>query len=141
MAGYSGTPLPKKLGIGSGSRVSLINAPHDFHDQFLVPLPPGVEITDSEIGPFDVIVLFCSNRAILESSLPRIMSQMRASGGLWIAWPKKSSGIVTDLTETYIRPFGLDTGLVDNKICAINDIWSGLRFVVRVENRSTWPIL
>jgi hypothetical protein len=137
MAGYSGTPLPKKLGIGAGSRVTFVSAPADFIDS-LQPPPIGVNILGLEDGPFDVLVLFCRDRKALEAGFGPACLALKARGGLWVAWPKKSSGVATDLTEDLVRNFGLATGLVDNKVCAISEVWSGLRFVVRLEDREGW---
>lgn len=135
MAGYSGTPLPKKLGIKPGHRVLLLRAPADF-DETLGDLPPDVSVTARLAkGPYDVIVAFCANRATFEKALPAARAALDQAGGLWIAWPKKASGVPTDLTEDLIRPVGLAAKLVDNKVCAIDDVWSGLRFVVPVKDR------
>ncbi len=135
-AGYSGTPLPKKLGIKEGNRVATIAAPRHFN-QLLLPLPAGVRIR-SDVrakGPFDVLVAFVRTEAELESRFVRAHARLDPNGGLWIAWPKQSSPLATYLKESHVREYGLSTGLVDNKICAIDEDWSGLRFVVRRENR------
>jgi hypothetical protein len=131
MAGYSGTPLPQKLGIKSGSRVLLIDAPRAF----TLALPDGATIVDGRARELDVIVWFVMARATLERRLAEVTARMQPSGGLWIAWPKKASGVATDVTEDEVRAVALPTGLVDNKVCAIDETWSGLRLVVRVENR------
>ncbi len=138
MAGYSGTPLPRKLGIKPNARLGLLRPPPDFSVQ-LGPLPEGVTIADPirHRGPFDVIVGFVANLAALRRDLPRVLPRLDPAGGLWIGWPKKASGIATDLGEAEVRRMGLATGLVDNKVCAIDDVWSGLRFVVRVADRPT----
>ena len=140
-AGYSGTPLPKKLGIKDGSTVATIAASPHFAE-LLVPLPGGVRIRSdrraSDLrakGPFDVLVAFVRTEAELESRFDRAHSRLDPYGGLWIAWPKQSSPLATYLKESHVREYGLSTGLVDNKICAIDEDWSGLRFVVRKENR------
>ncbi|HEX9943998.1 MAG TPA: DUF3052 domain-containing protein [Thermoanaerobaculia bacterium] len=135
MAGYSGTPLPKKLGIREGLRVALIGAPEGF-ESILDPLPAKVTLA-RRIGPppLDVILFFTKRRADLEKRFPSLAAAVAPSGGLWIAWPKKSSGVPTDLTETVVREIGLASGLVDNKVCAVDDVWSGLRFVVRLKDR------
>ncbi|MCW2883869.1 MAG: hypothetical protein QOE54_546 [Streptosporangiaceae bacterium] len=138
MAGYSGTPLPKKLGIRAGHRVLLVNAPAGLA---LDPLPPDVEVVvGSEDGepsgePYDVILGCCPDRAALIGHFDGLRARMRIDGGLWLGWPKKSSGVPTDLTETDVREYGLAAGLVDNKVCAIDETWSGLRFVVRLADR------
>ncbi|MFL5307088.1 MAG: DUF3052 domain-containing protein [Polyangia bacterium] len=134
MAGYSGTPLPKKLGIKPAARVALVNAPADFADT-LGELPPGVTPAPLKRGPYDVIVLFALNEKALARGLAAARDRLDPAGGLWVAWPKKASGIPTDVTEQEVRRRGLATGLVDNKVCAIDDTWSGLRFVVRLAER------
>jgi hypothetical protein len=134
VAGYSGTPLPKKLGIKPDCRLALVNAPEGFA-RALGELPPGVTARPLGRGTYDVIVLFALAAKELARALPAARARLDAAGGLWIAWPKKSSGIRTDVTETEVRGRGLDAGLVDNKVCAIDDTWSGLRFVVPVKDR------
>lgn len=136
MAGYSGTPLPQKLGIKPGSRLCLVQAPAGF-ESILGSLPPGVEPSTSMRGSslFDVILFFTSNRAALTKQFATARSRLDLSGGLWIAWPKKASGVPTDLTENVIRDLALAAGLVDNKVCAIDDTWSGLRLVIRLKDR------
>lgn len=135
MAGYSGSPLPKKLGIKPGARVGLIRPPDDFAET-LGELPAGAAAGPFGPGrPFDVVLCFCRTSKELTRDLPRLPARLDAAGGLWIAWPKRSSGVATDLGEAEVRARGLDTGLVDNKVCAIDDMWSGLRFVVRVADR------
>jgi hypothetical protein len=134
MAGYSGTPLPKKLGIraagpsGSGaSRVRLVAAPGGFAET----LGPFV----SARGEADVIVLFSKSARDLHKAFALAMKSLQKNGGLWVAWPKKASGVATDLDENAVREAGLSFGLVDNKVCAIDEVWSGLRFVVRLRDR------
>jgi len=136
MAGYSGTPLAKKLGIKARHHVALVNAPDGFADQ-LEGLPDEVFLHDQIASKkaFDVIVLFTETAKRLQSSLSRCIKRLDPAGGLWIAWPKKTSGRPTDLSEPIVRVIGLETGLVDNKVCAIDQIWSGLRFVVRLKDR------
>ena len=131
-AGYSGTPLPKKLGIKPGHRVGLISAPRDFE---LEDLPEDVHLVRRAQGSFDVMVFFTRRAADLERRLPRLKRLLVPNGGLWIGWPKKSSGVATDLDFTVVQHTGLELGLVDNKICAIDEIWSGLRFVYRLKDR------
>jgi alkylation response protein AidB-like acyl-CoA dehydrogenase len=133
-AGYSGTPLPRKLGIKPDSRLALLGAPEDFSDT-LGELPPGVSLRRSARGPLDVIVAFFGQRAELERRLPALTRALDRAGGLWIAWPKRASGVPTDLGEGVIRELGLAAGLVDNKVCAIDGTWSGLRFVYRLRDR------
>jgi hypothetical protein len=135
-AGYSGTPLPRKLGIGEGDEIALIGAPERFEDT-LGALPDVASIhTDlADDARYDVIVTFITQRAELESELPRLRARMAPACGLWIAWPKRSSGVRSDMTDQVVRDVALPTGLVDNKVCAIDDTWSGLRLVIRRENR------
>jgi hypothetical protein len=134
MAGYSGTPLPQKLGIKPGAKVAFIGAPDGFADS-LGALPVGTRVQAKLAGPLDVIVFFNASRAKLEAKIAALHGALTEDGGLWIAWPKKSSGVATDLTENALREIGLPRGLVDNKVCAIDETWSGLRFVIRRELR------
>lgn len=131
-AGYSGTPLAKKLGVKEGARVALVRAPAGF-ESLLEGLPVGVEFSPE--APSDVVVCFCSTVDELAASLEALADTLTPAGGLWIAWPKKSSGVATDLGDGIVRQLGLATGLVDNKVCAIDGTWSGLRFVRRVKDR------
>jgi len=133
-AGYSGTPLPKKLGIKSGAICAFPGAPADFAET-LGALPDGVEIRAKPKGPLDVVVLFTTSRADLTKRFASVAKELAPADGLWVAWPKKASGVATDLTEDVIRGIGLAAGLVDNKVCAIDATWSGLRFVVRLKDR------
>ena len=135
-AGYSGTPLVRKLGIKPGARLGLIGAPPDF-DATLGELPLGVEVRRRARHPLDVIVAFSERRATLVRRLPALRAALDPAGGLWIAWPKGSSGLATDLSDSVVRELGLDAGLVDNKVCAIDQTWSGLRFVYRLRDRPT----
>jgi hypothetical protein len=134
-AGYSGTPLPRKLGIKPGHRVALLGAPDDFEDGTLGELPDGVRIARRAGGTADVIVSFHTRRAELEGRLPALRAMMEPAAGLWIAWPKRASKVETDITEDVLREIALPTGLVDNKVCAIDATWSGLRLVIRVTER------
>jgi hypothetical protein len=136
-AGYSGTPLPQKLGIKPEHRVALLHAPAGF-DGTLGPLPPDVSVVRKLAAgrSHDVIVLFTKSRAELAQSFAPISERLDVAGGLWISWPKKASGVATDLTEGVVREIGLAAGLVDNKVCAVDETWSGLRFVVRVKDRA-----
>jgi hypothetical protein len=130
-AGYSGTPLPKKLGIKPGHRVALLGAPNSFE----LALPDDVKVRRRAGGKTDVIVTFHTARAELERRLPALRAMMDPAAGLWIAWPKRASKIPTDITEDVLREIALPTGLVDNKVCAIDETWSGLRLVIRREHR------
>lgn len=133
-AGYSGTPLAKKLGIAGGHRLVLVGAPAGF-EEFLAPLPFGVRPRRRLGRDADVIVAFHTSRAKLEAAFDRLRGGMHDAGGLWIAWPKRTSGVPTDVTEDVIREIALAKGLVDNKVCAIDETWSALRIVVRVADR------
>lgn len=135
MAGYSGTPLPQKLGIKAGHRVALIGAPRGFLD-VLGTLPSDVGVSSESRGAADVIVFFVDRRAELAKRFGPIARRLNETGGFWVAWPKKASGVATDITETEVRAIGLAAGLVDNKVCAIDETWSGLRFVIRLADRS-----
>ena len=132
MAGYSATPLPTKLGIKPGHRVALVDAAPGM-TALLAPLPAGVRLRGRDT--FDVAVLFCHRRGDLRRRFAGVAKRLTREGGLWVAWPKKSSGIETDLSDSVVREFGLSTGMVDNKVCAIDETWSGLRFVVRLRDR------
>ena len=134
MAGYSQTPLPRKLGIKEGSTVAFRSAPDDF-GQALGELPPGVTIKGRVAGPVDVVVAFFVRRSELERRLPALTRAIHPDGGLWIGWPKRASGVATDITEDVVRELGLAGGVVDNKVCAIDETWSGLRLVFRLADR------
>jgi hypothetical protein len=134
MSGYSGTPLPKKLGIAEGDRVAFPHEPGEFRAG-LGKLPDRVTVRARARGPLDVIVAFFTRRAELERSLDRLIANLDPAGGLWIAWPKRSSGVETDITEDVVRDAGVARGLVDNKVCAIDETWSALRLVMRLRDR------
>jgi hypothetical protein len=134
MAGYSGTPLPKKLGIKEGARIALLSKPRAFS---LGALPPLV-IEKSDLrgkDPLDVILLFVTSRADLEKRFAGARDRIAKNGGLWVCWPKKASRVETDMTEDVARKVGIAGGLVDNKVCAVDETWSGLRLVWRVADR------
>jgi hypothetical protein len=133
-AGYSGTPLAKKLGIKNGHVLALLGAPEGFVDE-LEGLPEDVTVRSRAAGSADVVVSFHTQRADLERRVPKLLEVLHVDGGLWIAWPKKASKVPTDITENTVREVFLPLGLVDNKVCAIDDVWSGLRVVWRKENR------
>ena len=135
MAGYSGTPLAKKLGLGEAMVVACLDEPDDFRD-LLDPIPDSVEFRTSVRGRADVVVAFFTRRSGFERRLPAMGRAVFPAGGLWIAWPKRASGVETDMTEDVVREVALPTGLVDNKVCAIDETWSGLRIVWRRELRS-----
>jgi hypothetical protein len=133
-AGYSGTPLAKKLGIKPDTTVALIDEPARFR-ALLDPAPDGITFrTDLRSKP-DLVVAFFVERARLKARLPALTRAIFPDGGLWFAWPKKTSGVPTDLTGDVVRELGLGAGIVDIKVCAIDDTWSGLRFAHRRENR------
>jgi Protein of unknown function (DUF3052) len=132
MAGYSGTPLARKLGVGPGDSLALLGAPEGFT---LDDLPPGVDVRLRATPACDVIVSFHTHRADLARRLPALMRALFVDGGLWVAWPKRASGVDTDITEDVVREVALPTGMVDNKVCAIDETWSGLRLVLRKELR------
>jgi hypothetical protein len=134
VAGYSGTPLAKKLGIKEGHQVAFAAAPDEFA-ALLGELPEGVTVKSRASGPLDVIVFFTRSRAELERRLPTLRRAMDPAAGLWIAWPKRSSSVDTDMTEDVARALGLANRLVDNKVCAIDEVWSGLRLVIRLKDR------
>jgi hypothetical protein len=130
MAGYSGTPLSKKLMIKEGRRVALISAPDEF-ETLLDPLPDSVRISRTGKGEADVIVLFVKSHAELLKRWKSAAARLADGGAFWVSWPKKASGIVTDLNEDRIRDVGLADGLVDYKVCAVDETWSGLCFARR----------
>ena len=134
MAGYSGTPIAKKIGIKDGFRVCLANAPPDFEQQ--LELPADIRIIAAKAKPLDLVLLFTQSAAKLQKEFPKWAQKLRANGMLWVSWPKKASGVTTDLTEDIVRQIGLDAGLVDVKVCAVNDVWSGLKFVYRLKDRA-----
>ena len=133
-AGYSGTPLPAKLGMKAGTTVAWVNAPDNFR-ALLEPLPCGVRVKTRAAGPLDVMVVFVTRRADLVRRLPALRRAIAPAGGGWVAWPKRSSGVATDITEDVVREVALPTGLVDVKVCAIDETWSGLKLVIRKELR------
>jgi len=132
VAGYSGTPLAKKLGIKEGTRLAVVGAPEGFA---IDDLPVAVDAHTSLRGELDVIVSFHTGRGHLAARVPKLIGALHVDGGIWVAWPKKSSGVPTDITEDVVREVCLPTGLVDVKVCAIDDTWSGLRLCLRKELR------
>lgn len=133
-AGYSGTPLVRKLGIAAGARAAWLDAPDGF-PALLGELPDGVRVKDSLRGGVDVAVCFVTARAVLARRIPVLRRAIAPAGMAWIAWPKRASGVPTDVTEDVVRELALPTGLVDVKVCAIDETWSGLKLVVRKELR------
>ena len=134
MAGYSGTPLAKKLGFKEGFRASLVNEPAGFRSE-LEDLPPGISFVTSIQPNLDLILFFAKSQEELIANFPRLAAKLAPTGMLWIAWPKRTSGVVTDLSDNAVREIGLEAGLVDVKVCAVNQVWSGLKFVIRVKDR------
>ena len=132
--GYSGTPLPRKLGIKDGFRVALVGAPDGFGPE-LDPLPGGVRLLRRPVAGIDLAVVFVTRRHDLARRFPQVAARLPPAGPLWVAWPKRSSGVATDLTEDVLREVCLPLGWVDTKVCAVTDVWSGLKFVLRKENR------
>jgi hypothetical protein len=134
MAGYSGTPLPKKLGIKHGFRFSLIEAPNEVRKELKTSLAHCEELKDGE-RPLDFVMLFTKSSSELSNTFAGIAPRLAPAGMLWVSWPKKSSGVTTDLDENRVRDIGLAAGLVDVKVCAVTEIWSGLKFVRRLKDR------
>jgi len=134
MAGYSGTPLVRKLGIKEDGRVLLAGAPDGFVE-YLGPLPIGAELAADGAGALDVILLFTEWRADLEHQFGSLAARMKPTGRLWVAWPKKAAKRPTDLDFNFVQGLGLAAGLVDTKICAVDETWSGLCFMVRLKDR------
>ena len=135
-AGYSGTPLAKKLGIKEGSRSPCSARRRGFDAVLAETLPDGVAVRTRASGRADIVMSFHTERADLADAAPALSEVMDVDGGLWIAWPKKASGVATDITEDTIREVALPTGLVDMKVCAVDDTWSGLRLCWRKELRA-----
>jgi hypothetical protein len=134
MAGYSKTPLPQKLGIKPGTKVTALNAPAGYR-KLLAPLPAGVTFTDKATKGAALVHLFVTERRILEKELKRLRGLIDDAGVLWISWPKKSAGLGSDITEDGIREVCLPLGFVDIKVCAVDETWSGLKLMIRRENR------
>lgn len=132
MAGYSGTPLQKKLGIKEKFRVALSNVPSDVKTELKDALADCRTVKDA---PLDFVLLCVKSQAELKKEFLRFSKQLAPAGMIWVSWPKKSSGVATDLGENEVRKIGLNAGLVDVKVCAVNDVWSGLKFVIRLKDR------
>ena len=133
MAGYSGRPLVGKIGLKEGSRLLLIGAPPEF-DAELGPLPSGARLVRTRSTDLDCVMLFAARAADLRK-IERAAARLQPAGMLWIAWPKKASGVATDVTDALVRSAGLAAGLVDIKVCAVNEVWSGLKFVWPLKDR------
>jgi hypothetical protein len=136
MPGYSGTPLPKKLGIKEGFRVCLLDAPADVRAEL------KAELAKCEVpkrGPIDFAMVFTKSKGALPKAFARVAEQLASAGMLWVSWPKKTSGVATDVDENVVRAIGLAAGLVDVKVCAVTEVWSGLKFVRRLKDREKSP--
>jgi hypothetical protein len=136
MPGYSGTPLPQKLGIKDKFRVAFLDMPADVKSE-LKPALAGCEVVEDGRGGLDFAMVFVKSQAELKKQFVRVAKRLAPAGMLWVGWPKKSSGVSTDLDENIVRKIGLAGGLVDVKVCAVTEIWSGLKFVIRVKDRKT----
>lgn len=134
MAGYSATPLPKKLGIKENFKICVKNPPSNY-EQLISPLPKGVKVSRQLSSDLDMVHFFTKSRDELSSNIEKLTSTIKQNGMIWISWPKKSSKVPTDVTEDVIREVILPVGLVDIKVCAVDEIWSGLKLVIRRENR------
>ena len=134
-AGYSGTPLPRKLGLRPGSRIAILHAPDGF-DKAIEPLPHGVTMLSRLTSDIDVLIFFTEQQKELRARFDRLVDSVRPDGMLWICWPKKASKRLTDLTEDRIRAIALEGGVVDVKVCAIDEVWSGLKLVRRTRDRA-----
>ena len=132
MPGYSGTPLPKKLGIKPGLRTAFLNLPNDVEAELKTALK---DCSLAEKAPIHFAMIFVRNSADLKKQFIAVAKKLAPDGMLWVSWPKKSSGVLTDLDENVVRKIGLDAGLVDVKVCAVTDVWSGLKFVIRLKDR------
>jgi len=132
MPGYSGTPLTKKLGLKDQHRVAFLDLPSEVRTELKEAL---ATCRMAKSGPYDFVQIFVKNKADLRKYFSQFSSQLEPSGILWVSWPKKTSGVATDLTENEVRDIGLELGLVDVKVCAVTEIWSGLKFVIRVKDR------
>lgn len=136
--GYSGTPLARKLGVKEGHVVSVLDEPEGFRE-WLRPIPEGVRLRTSIGRAPDIVVVFATDRARLEPGLVEAAKAIFPDGAIWAAWPKRSAKVATDITEDTVRELTLPLGLVHNKVCAISEVWSGLRVVWRKEKRTGGP--
>lgn len=136
MAGYSGTPLVKKLGIREGTKLFLANVPKEYL-KLVSPLPEGVKITSRISGDTDIVHIFSTKEDHLTKTLRASLAKLKQDGMIWVSWPKKSAKVPTDITEDTIRKVALPLGLVDVKVCAVDDVWSGLKLVIRKELRKS----
>ncbi|MEM7281918.1 MAG: DUF3052 domain-containing protein [Pseudomonadota bacterium] len=134
MAGYSGTPLSKKLGFKPGGRVKTVSAPKDY-GSLVAPLPDGVLVSARLNPPVDVLHIFCKSQVTLVPALKRAVGDIHQDGTIWVSWPKQTSGVTTDLNREIVRDLALKLPLVDVKVCAVDETWSGLKFVIRKKFR------
>ncbi len=135
-AGYSGKPLGVKLGIKTGSRIVILNAPARYLVDTLVNLPNDVNMAETLTEPVDLIQFFCHESAQLAAEFPALKAQLKPDGALWISWPKRAAKLKTDLSDEVVRTIGLAAGLVDVKVAAVDEVWSGLKFVYRLTDRT-----
>jgi hypothetical protein len=133
-AGYSGTPLAKKLGIKEGSTLCVVNAPKDYAT-LAAPMPQGVKLVSRVDPKTDMVHIFATERRRLDTALKGVTAKMHPAAAIWVSWPKKASKVPTDITEDTVRALALPLGLVDIKVCAVDEVWSGLKLVVRKANR------
>jgi hypothetical protein len=135
MTECSSSPLVQKLGVKPDCRMLLVHAPEDFLAR-LTPMPDNVDTAPARNEPVEVAILFVKEAALLRKEFPKLKKRLTASGGLWIAYPKKASKVPTDVIFEVVQGLGLELGLVDNKVCSIDDVWTGLRFVYRKADRN-----
>jgi hypothetical protein len=135
MAGYSGTPLPKKLGLKATFRVAFFQLPGEVKAELKDALSDCRLVKDGGSEHLDFAMVFAKSQAEMKEQFPKFARRLAPAGMLWVSWPKKASGIVTDLGESDVMKIGLTAGLVDVKVCAVNEVWSGLKFVIRVKDR------
>jgi hypothetical protein len=138
MSGYSGTPLAQKLGIRAGTRLYL-HEPPEHYAHLVTPLPPGVELVERLDAATDIVHVFAVRRTALRAALQRTLKRLRPDAAIWVSWPKKASGVPTDITEDVIREVALPLTLVDIKVCAVDEVWSGLKLVIRKSARKVPP--
>jgi hypothetical protein len=134
MPGYSGTPLATKLGIKSGMIVRVVNAPRDY-TALVNPLPDRVVISSKAAKELDLVHIFTKSRSELLELLMTYQKKIKQNGVIWVSWPKKASGVSSEVSEDMVRELALPLGLVDTKVCAVDEVWSGLKLVIRKENR------
>lgn len=139
MAGYSGTPLAKKLGIKEGAKLHLVRAPENYL-KVIAPVPTGVKVASRMSGDIDIVHVFSTQKSQLTQTLRVCLEKLKPDGAIWVSWPKKASKVTTDITEDTIREIALPMGLVDIKVCAVDEVWSGLKLVIRKENRKPVPV-